>query len=129
MRNFILRVIINALAIAAIANLLDGIHVTDDSISTLLLLCLVFGIVNALLRPILTFLTCPAMILTLGLFTMVINGLLIQITAWLVGDRMTVDNLGWAILAGIIMGLISMVLESVLGVNGDEDDKKKKRDR
>ena len=128
MRKFILRVIINALAIAAVANLLPGIHIQDDSITTLLLIGLVFGIVNAVLRPILKILTCPAMILTLGLFTLVINGLLIQITAWLVEDRMTVDNLGWAILAGIIMGLISMVLESVMGVN-DDDKKKKKRDR
>lgn len=117
MRNFVIRVIINAVGIAIVAQLLPGITVANNDIGTLLVIGLVFGIVNALVRPILLVLTCPAVILTLGLFILVINGLMLLLTASLVPDRLTVDGLLPAILGGIIMGLISMVLESVLGVN------------
>ncbi|HEX2906776.1 MAG TPA: phage holin family protein [Phototrophicaceae bacterium] len=126
MRNFLLRVIINAIGIAITAQLLPGINVTNDDIGTLLIIGLVFGIVNALVKPVLILLTCPAVIISLGLFILVINGLMLLLTASLIPARLTVDGLGAAIIGGIIMGLISMVLEGVLGVK--DDDKKKRRD-
>ena len=120
MRYFVIRVIINAIGIALTAEILPGINVVDNSLGTLLIIGLVFGIVNALLKPILVLLTCPAVILTLGFFLLVINGLMLLITASLLPARLQVDTLGSAILGGIIMGIIGMVLESVLGVR-DED--------
>lgn len=121
MRDFIIRVIINALGIALIAELLPGITVTNNDLGTLLIIGFVFGIVNALLKPLLLLLTCPAVILTLGLFVLIINGIMLLVTASLVPARFQVDGLGSAIVGGILMSIISLVLESAFGVR----DKKK----
>ena len=114
------RIIINAIAIGITAAVLPGIHVLNNDIGTYLLLGLVFGLVNALIKPIVSFLTCPLVILTLGLFALVINGIMLLITAALSDGRLLVDGLGWAIVGGIIMGIVNIVLESVLGLNRDD---------
>jgi len=120
MRDFLIRVIINAIGIALIARILPGIHVVNNDLGTLLIIGLVFGVVNALLKPLLLLLTCPAVILTLGLFVLVINGIMLLVTASLVPDRFQVDGLGWAIIGGIIMSIISLVLENALGVRDNK---------
>ena len=117
MRNFLLRVIVSAIAIAVTAALLPGIRVANNDIFSFLLLGLIFGVVNALIKPIVTIMSCPLVILTLGLFLFVINGIMLLITAALSGGRLFVDGLGWAIIGGIIMGLVNMVLEVLLGMN------------
>jgi putative membrane protein len=127
MGQFLLRVIINAVAIAITAQLLPGITVVNDSLGTLLIIGLVFGIVNALLKPLLLFLTCPAVIITLGLFVLVINGIMLLVTASLLPNQLHVDGIGWAIVGGIIMSIITMVLEGVLG--GDKDNKRKRDEK
>lgn len=127
MRNFAIRVIINAVAIAITASLLSGVHVSNNDIGTLLIIGLVFGIVNAIVRPILIFLTCPAVIVTLGLFLLVINGLMLMLTASLIPERLQIDGFGWAVLAGIIMGILGMIMESILKPE-DDDKGKRKRD-
>lgn len=115
MRNFVIRVIINAVAIAVTALLIPNIHIADNNIGTLLVIGLVFGTVNALLKPILIFLTCPAVILSLGLFILVINGLMLLITDSLVGDRLVIEGGIWtAMLGGIVIALVSMILEALL---------------
>ena len=124
MRNFLIRIIINAIGIALTAEILPGIHVANNDLGTLLIIGLVFGIVNALLKPLLILLTCPAVILTLGLFLLVINGIMLLVTASLIPARLQIDGFGWAILGGIVMGIIGIILESVLGLR----DKDKKRD-
>ena len=117
MRNFILRVIIYAVGIALVAEIVPGIHIQNDALSTLLIIGIVFGILNAILKPIITFLTCPLVILSLGLFVLVINGVMLLITAALIPARLQIDGLWPAILGGIVMSIISIVLERVLGVN------------
>lgn len=120
--NILIRVVVNAVAIGLTAYLLPGIRVTDNSIGTYLLLGLIFGIVNALIKPIVSALTCPLVILTLGLFILVINGVMLMITANISGGRLQVDGLGSAIIAGIVMGVINVVLEGVVGtVSGSKD--------
>ena len=115
MRNFVIRVIINAVAIAVTALLIPNIHIADNNIGTLLVIGLVFGTVTALLKPILIFLTCPAVILSLGLFILVINGLMLLITDSLVGDRLVIEGGIWtAMLGGIVIALVSMILEALL---------------
>ena len=116
MAKFLIRVVVNAIAIWITASILPGIQVIDNDLGTLLIVGLIFGVVNALIRPIVMLLTCPAVILTLGLFILVINGLMLSLTASLAGDRLTVDGFGTAILGGIIMGISGVILESVLGL-------------
>ncbi|HLY26765.1 MAG TPA: phage holin family protein [Aggregatilineales bacterium] len=127
MGKFLLRVIINAIAIAITASLLSGIHVVNRDLGTLLIIGLVFGIINALVKPILSLLTCPFIILTLGLFLLVINGLMLLLTASLSGGRLVVDGFWWAVLGGIVMGIVGMILESILGIRDNKDKEKGKR--
>lgn len=129
MRNFILRVIIYAVGIAIVAEIVPGISVASETLSTLLIIGLVFGIVNAILKPIITLLTCPLVILSLGLFVLVINGIMLLITSSLIPGRLQVDGLGPAIVGGIIMSILSLILERVLGVDDDNNRRdKRKRD-
>lgn len=124
MRNLLLRLIVNAAALAATAALLPGIGVRDNEIGTLLVVALIFGLINALLKPLFIVLSCPLIVLTLGLFALVVNGLMLLITDALAGGRFTVDGLGWAILGGLVVGAISGILEGVLGL--DEKDREKR---
>lgn len=128
MREFVLRVIINAVGIAIVSQIVPGIRLVNDTLGTLLIIGLVFGVVNAIVKPILVLLTCPAVIITLGLFILIINGLMLRLTASLLPDRLQIDGLWPAILGGIIMSIISIVLESVLGVRDDKDKRKGKPD-
>jgi len=116
MMQFIVRLVVNAIALLVTAYVLPGIHVSDE-ILPLLLVALIFGVVNALVKPVLTVLSCPLIILTLGLFYLVVNGLMLLITDALAGSRFEVDGLGWAILGGIVIGLVGMVLDSMLGLD------------
>ena len=122
MRNFVLRVIIYAIGIALVAEIVPGIRIAGDTLSTLLIIGLVFGIINAVLKPIVKFLTCPLVILSLGLFVLVINALMLLVTASLIPTRLHIDGFWPAFVGGIVMSIISIVLERVLGV---DDDKKR----
>lgn len=114
MRNFILRIFINAIAIYITAALLgQGIVIRDDTPVTLLTIGLVIALINAFVRPVLMFLSCPFVLLSFGLFVLVINGLLLMLADALL-SALTIENPLWAILAGIIMAIISTILEAVL---------------
>ncbi|HSM61130.1 MAG TPA: phage holin family protein [Longimicrobiales bacterium] len=112
MRNFLIRLIINALALSAAAYLVTGITLAGD-FWDVLLVALVFGIVNALLKPILIVLSLPFLLLTLGLFTFVVNGALLLLTASLTA-HLDVAGLGAAILGSIVISIVSIVLGGVL---------------
>ncbi len=87
----------------------------------LLLVAAVFGIVNSTLRPLLTILTCPLIVVTLGLFTLVINALMLLVTGWLSESwdlGFTVSGFWAAFLGGLVVGLVSMVLSLVMADEG-----------
>lgn len=119
MRNFILRTIVNALALSAAAWLVAGVTVTGD-IWLLLGIALVFGLVNAILKPVLLLLSFPFLILTLGLFSIVVNALLLLLTARLV-PGLTVDGLWAAILGSLVISIVGMLLNGVLGDENGKD--------
>lgn len=120
MGNIILRIIVNAIAIAITAAILPGIHVANNDIGTYIIIGIVFGLINGFVKPIVTLLTCPLVIVSLGLFILVINGLMLLLTAALIPARLTIDNFGWAIIGGIIMGVVGVIMESVLGLNNND---------
>lgn len=124
MQNFLLRLIINAVALAATATILPGIHISDSGAATLLLVALIFGVLNAVVKPVLLIMSCPLIILTLGLFYLVVNGLMLLITDAIAGNRFEVDSLGWAVLGGLLIGFINSVLEGALGVKDEDKDKR-----
>ena len=112
MVQLIIRVVINAVALWVADALLPGLSVSDST-GQLILVAVVFGLVNAFIKPIVQILSCPLTILTLGLFTLVINALMLMLTGWLTGGVATA-GFGSALLGAIIISIVSMVLSSVL---------------
>lgn len=112
MRNFLIRLIVNALALSAAAWLLDGI-VLSGGFFDVLLVALVFGLLNALLKPILLFFSLPFLIVTLGLFAFVVNALVLMLTARLT-DAMSVSGFGSALLGSLVVSVVTLFLGSAL---------------
>ena len=102
---------INALCLLALPYLLSAVQVA--SFGTALVVALVLGLLNILIRPVLLVLTLPINILTLGLFTFVINGLLFWVVSRLV-DGFTIASFGWAIIAALVYSLISWAVSSLV---------------
>lgn len=103
----IVRWIINALAILLAAYLLPGI--TVGGFGTALILSIVLGIINAVLKPILIILTLPINILTLGLFTFVINALMVMLAASVL-KGFSVANFWWALLFSLVLSVLNSLL-------------------
>ena len=102
--------LLSALAIVAAAYILPGVHV--ESFLTALVLAVVLGIINAILKPILVLLTLPITIVTLGLFTLIINAVLILL-ATLIVPGFQVDGFLWALLFSIVLSLVNAVLQQL----------------
>ena len=121
MRHILIRLLINAVALFAAVKLIPGMHFTGG-IGQLLLVAFVFGLVNAVVRPILTLLSCPLIVVTLGLFLLVINALMIWVTSWL-STRFAlgfqVDGFLPAVLGGLVIGVVSTVLTLFVGRAAD----------
>lgn len=123
--SFLIRVIINALALAAAVWVVPGLHISamsDDlmgSVIAYLIIGLIFGLINALVRPIVAFFTLPITCLTLGLFTVIINALMLLLTSWLTQFTpvgLSIDKFWWDAIAGtIIISIISAVLGVFVG--------------
>jgi len=107
-----LRIIINGFALWVAARFIDGITLSDE-ITSILLVGLVFGLINAFLRPLVMLITLPALLLTLGLFTLVINAGMLGLTAWLT-DSLAVDGFWAAFWGALLISVVSWVLSSVL---------------
>lgn len=105
--NILINWIVSALAILAAAYLLPGVHVT--SFVSALVAAVVLGIINAFIKPVLLILTLPITILTLGLFTLVINALVILLAASLV-PGFSVDSFWWALIYSIVLSIINSFL-------------------
>lgn len=116
--KFIIRIIINAIALWLTALLIPAIQLSE-SLWGVLLVAVIFGIVNALLRPIIKLLSLPITIITLGLFTLVINTLMLLVTAAIAGNYLSItgglfEKFLWAFLASIVISIISVILNSLI---------------
>ncbi len=125
--RFLLRLLANMGALAVATWLLSGITLTAETterkVLTLLVAAFIFGIVNAIVKPIFTLVTAVAVVLTLGLFLIVINALMLWLTSWLSG----LFDLGWsvsgfwpALFGSIIVSIISFVLNAFIPDRDDE---------
>ena len=122
MRHLLLRWIINAIALAVAATFVSGIHV-DGGWLVLALVALIFGLVNALIRPVVALLTCPLIILTLGLFTLVINAVMLLLASWiagLLGIGFTVDGFWPAFWGGLVISIVSIILSMIVHEGHEE---------
>jgi putative membrane protein len=119
--TILLTVVVNAAALAAATWLIEGISVggdtrTDQAV-TLLVVAVIFGLVNAVIRPLVKVLALPLYLLTLGLIIFVINALMLLLTAWLarqLGFDFAVDGFWTAVVGALLISVVSFLLETVL---------------
>jgi putative membrane protein len=109
MVQILIRIVINAVALWLADLIVPGLTVSDN-FGALLLVAVVFGLVNAFIKPIVQILSCPITILTLGLFTLVINALMLMLTGWLTGGRISTETFWAALLGALIISVISTIL-------------------
>ncbi|MDX1314359.1 MAG: phage holin family protein [Eudoraea sp.] len=109
--NFVLKLLLSALAVVLLANILPGVFV--DSYLTAIIVALVLSLLNFLVKPILIIFTLPITILTLGLFLLIINALIILLADWLV-NGFSVSSIWWALLFSLLLSLLNSILHSFL---------------
>ena len=123
--GFLVRVVINGVAIWFATLLLSGLDIvggstTAQQLGIIALIALVFGLVNAIVKPIVKLVSLPLYILTLGLFTLVVNALMLMLTAWITEQStwgLRVDGFGTAVIGALIISIVSFVLSVVTGAN------------
>lgn len=111
----IVRVLVNAVAVWVAVNLLEGLRF-DGSVWALLGVGLILGVANVVVRPVLTILSIPLLILTLGLFLLIVNALVLSFTMWLAGAfgiDFTSDSFWWTLAGALIISLVSWGLETL----------------
>ena len=126
--GIIIRLVITAVSLWIATLLISGIELTADSwagkIGTLLAVAVIFGIVNAVLRPIIKVIGCGFYVLTLGLIAIVVNGLLFMLTSWIAEQfdlPFHVDDF-WpsAVLGALLVGVVSWLLNALVPDGGDD---------
>lgn len=110
-RSFGFRTLIGGLGLLIAISIVPGLRYNGDALN-FIVLALIFGLINALLKPILTALTCPFVLLTLGFFLLVLNALLLMLTASLgstIGIPFFVHDFGAAFIGGIVISLVGLL--------------------
>ncbi|KAA3662836.1 MAG: phage holin family protein [Chloroflexi bacterium] len=129
MIRLLIRLAVNAIALWAAFQIVPGLEHTSETGTSLIIIALIFGLVNALVRPIIILMTCPLIILSLGFFVVIINTIMLSLTIWLAGPEML--NLGlsstgfWATFFGaIVISFVSSVINLLIKDNNERDDNK-----
>lgn len=112
MKHFAIRLFVNAVALSVAAYVVPGIDLSGG-FGAVLLVALVFGLINAVLKPVLMILSLPFLLLSLGLFAFVVNGVLLLVTAAL-SSHLAVSGLGAAVLGSIVISVVSMFVGGAL---------------
>lgn len=125
--GFLLKTVVNGIALWVAAYVLSGISLAEGDqdmssrLMTIGLVALLFGVINAVIKPIAKLLALPAVVLTLGLFTLIINAAMLWLTSWFsqqVGLDFSVDNFFWtSVLGGIVITVVSMILNVIVPDN------------
>lgn len=118
----LIRWVIIAAALVVAANIVPGIRVEGDAYLVYAVTAIVLALLNALVKPILTFLSCPLILLTLGLFTIVINGFTLWLASYIAVNWLHVgfhvEGPLAALLGGLVVSIVTVILTAVIG---DED--------
>jgi putative membrane protein len=126
--RFLIKIAVNAVALWVAAWLISGISFGEgkfgSKFATVVLVAIVFGLINAIVKPIVKLLSFPFIILTLGLFTFIVNAFMLQLTEWVadpLGLSFTIDHFFWdAVLGALVITIVAMVLNWVIP-DRDED--------
>lgn len=111
MRGFLLRWLFNTVAIYVTTRIVSGLRVPD--LGGAIIAALVLGIVNAIIRPIILLLTLPVNVVTLGLFTLIVNTLMLYVVAWIT-PSLQISGFGAAFIGALLIAIISTLLSHVL---------------
>jgi putative membrane protein len=119
--RLIVRILASAAALAVAAALIDGITVgpgtTGERVLTLLGVAVIFGLINAIIRPVVKLLTLPLLVLTLGLFAFVVNALMLLLTSWICDQLdlpFEVDGFWAALLGALVVSVVTFLINLVL---------------
>jgi putative membrane protein len=108
--QLLLRWVLNTIALFIVVTLVPGFHYR--TIVSLAIAAAVLGLLNAIVRPVLVLLTLPLTILTLGLFLIVLNAIMLELTDMLVGG-FVIDSFGWAIVGAVVLALVSLITNRI----------------
>ncbi len=117
--SFVIKVLVTAVAVWVAVELVDGLEF-DGTWVGLIAIAVILGVVNAFARPIVTILSLPIVLLTLGLFLLIINGLMLALTIWVseeLGLGLTSTGFGATLVGAIIVTVVSWIGEALLGVD------------
>ena len=121
MKNMVIRLLANAVALAIASWIVAGITLQGATrgrqILTLLIVAAIFGVVNAIVKPVVKVLSFPLLILTLGLLTFVINAVMLLLTSWITGKldvQFHVDGFWNALFGALIISVVGMLINAVL---------------
>jgi putative membrane protein len=115
-RMLLTRILVTMLSLLITALLVPKIMLINRSFSSWVLLAIGLGVITALVKPIIQFLTLRFIFATGGLVLVIVNGLLLYLLAWLMPDYFTVTSLFWAMVGGLVLGVSSTILEYLFGL-------------
>ena len=125
--KFVIRWLITAIAVAAAIWLIPGIQVfgTDNVVLAIAIVSAVLAFINMFIKPIVQVLSCPLVILTFGLFLLVVNAAMLELAAWISGSLLhmgiAIDGFGSAILGAIIISIVTMIANGIARSNSNDN--------
>jgi putative membrane protein len=123
--RLLLRWGINMVAILAAAYLLRPAFDPSVTLWAAVAAGLLLGLLNTFVRPLFKWLSLPINVLTLGLFTLIINGAIVQILSWLMGDKFHIRNFGWAILVALMISIVTSIINIIVGGDSRRNDRQR----
>ena len=115
-RFLLVRILVNAIALAVTVAIVPKIDFVDASIRNWLFMAIMLGVLNALVKPLLQFLTLQFIFVTFGLVLVIVNALILMLLSLLFPNQFAVSSIWWALLGGLVLGVVSSFFESLLGL-------------
>ena len=111
--SFIINLLVSALVVFGLANILPGVSI--KGYGSAIIVALVIGLLNAVVKPVLSFISIPVTILTLGLFSFVITAIIILLVSVFLGDSFHVDGFWYALIFGVVLAIVNSIIGGMLG--------------